>query len=100
MTLSDDVVQLELGLETDERLDLRDIRDAPRHVLESGLVGLIVRDVLDQRVAAGQALDSLGQLSNRDLAGVADVEHLAHGARLGGQRDERIHDVADVGEAA
>ena len=48
--------------------DFRDIRHPPRHVLEAGLVGLVVRDVLDGRLAAGERLHPLGQLANRHLA--------------------------------
>ena len=41
----DDVVQAELRLVADELPDLGDVRHPPRHVLEAGLVRLVVRDV-------------------------------------------------------
>src|SRR5687768_17416932 len=88
----DDVVKLEPGLESDERPDLRNIRDAPRHVLEPHLVGLIVRDVLNRRVAAREVPDPIAQTANRTLVRVAAVGHFAHGARLARDRDERLDD--------
>src|SRR6185436_2715884 len=96
----EDLVELHLRLVADEGADLRDVRHAARHVLEAGLVRLIVRDGHDLRAAAGHRLDLLGQRAHRDLLAVADVEHLADGLRLLHQPHEAVHDVADVGEAA
>ena len=89
-----------VGLVADQRADLRDVGHAPRHVLEPGLVGLVVRDRHDLGAAAGHRLDLLGELADRDFLAVADVEDLADGARLVDQGYHSAHDVPDVGEAA
>ena len=89
-----------LRLVADEFTDFRDIRHPPRHVLEAGLVGLIVGDVMNRRAAAGHRLHARGKVGNRDLTHIADVEHLTDGALIRRQPHERLDDVADVGEAA
>jgi hypothetical protein len=43
---ADDFVQGQAGLKTDQGVHFRDVRDAPRHVLEAGLVRLVIRDEL------------------------------------------------------
>ena len=65
-----------------------------------GLVGLVVGNPDDLGAAAGQRLDAFGELADRDLGAVADVEDLADGARLVDQGYHSAHDVPDVGEAA
>src|SRR4051812_42859331 len=94
------LLEVQLRLVTNESADLRNVRNAPRHVLETCLVGLVVRNHLDRRGAGGHGLDLLCQVENRDLANVADVEHLANRARFVREPDQRLDDVADVGEAA
>ena len=100
MTRASVLVELDGRLVPDERADARDVRDAARHVLEAGLVRLIVRDRHDLGRAAGHRLDLGGEVPDRDLVAVADVEDLADRAGLVDQGYHSPHDVPDVGEAA
>src|SRR3954449_12715941 len=97
---SEGFIELNGGLVADEGPDPRDVRNPPRHVFEPRLVRLVVRDGHDFRLAAGQFLDLRGQLTNRDLVAVADIEDLADGARFVNQGYHSAHHVPDVGEAA
>ena len=74
--------------------NLAQIREAARHVLEPGLVGLVVRDELDRGGRPAQLAHPLGELADRDLLGVADVDDLADRLGLGDQLEERADDVA------
>src|SRR3954468_4677609 len=60
--LSQDFVQLQLGLVTDEPLDPREVRPAARHVLEPGFIRFVVGDQLDRRRRAAELTDALGEL--------------------------------------
>ena len=55
----DDVVEADFWLVPDEGPDLRNVRDAPRHVLEPCFVRLVVRDELDRGIASGKGFDAL-----------------------------------------
>src|SRR5687768_5616820 len=95
-----DLIELDRRDVAGECVDLRDIGDAPRHVLEPCFVRLVVWDADDRRTAAGQLLDLGGERVDRDFVAVADVENLADGGRAINQGYHTAHDVADVGETA
>ena len=75
--------------DTDEASSLSHVGNAPRHVLETLGVRLVVRDQHDLRRAARHGLDPARELQHRDFLGVADVEDLADGSWLGGQLRDR-----------
>ncbi len=77
---------------------LSEIRHAPRHIFEPGVVRFVVRNKDDVRSAAGHRLDLLREVHDGDFAGVADVEDLSDGARLSSERDEAGHHIGDVRE--
>ena len=72
-----------VGRVADQRAGSSRVGHAPRHVLEPGLVGLVVREscTIAERLPVSSR-DPLGELADRDLLAVADVEDLADGARL------------------
>src|SRR5688572_10493951 len=90
------VAQAERRRVADEVADLREIRHPPRHVLETRLVGLIVGQQLDLGPAAGGGPDTPGEIEDRDLLGIPDVEDLADGARLLDEAQNASHHIADV----
>src|SRR5882672_4610074 len=65
-----DLVQVHLGLVADQGADLAQVRDAPRHVLEPGLVGLVVGDGQDLARGLRALLDALGEGTDGDLFAV------------------------------
>src|SRR5262252_918704 len=87
-------------LEAQERPDLGNVGDAARHVLEAGVVGLVVGHENDVGIALQLLLDQLRQIENRDLVLRSDVEDLAVRGRGGDEPLERPDHVADVAEAA
>src|SRR6185437_3934892 len=96
----ENLVELDGRSITYQLADFGDLGDSPRHVLEAGLVGLLVRNHDDRRIAAGHLLDSLRQLADRDLGAVSDVEDLADRPGLVDQGYHSLHHVSDVSEAA
>src|SRR5215831_1333486 len=80
--------------------NLGDVGDAARHVLEAGVVGLIVRHESDVGIALQFLLDQLRQIENRDLFLRSDVENLAVSVVDTDQTLQRPDDVAHVSEAA
>src|SRR6201987_965475 len=72
---------------------------AAHHVLESGLVGLIVRNVFDGRRAGGALLDALGESFDGDFLGVADIHDFTDGWWRVHQADKTFDSIADVAEA-
>src|SRR5476649_657119 len=98
--LGQDVVEIESRLVLDQRLDARQVGHPARHVLEPRLVGLVVRDVLDGGLRAGQLANALGERLDGDLLHVPDVDHLADGLGLLHELDQRADDVGDVREGA
>src|SRR4051812_19051111 len=93
--LVEDLVELDGWFVPYQRTDLADIRYPSRHVFEAGFVRLIVRNADDLRVAAGERLHLLGEIVDRDLVSVPDIEDLAHCARLVDQGYHGAYNVAD-----
>src|SRR5512138_2787346 len=93
------LVELDGRLVSDQVVDARDVWHAARHVFETGLVRLLVRDLDDRRAAAGHLLDLLGELRNRDLSTVADIEDLTDRAGFVDQGYHSPHHIAHVSEA-
>ena len=81
----ENLVESDLRFVPDQVADLRQVRHAARHVLEPGLVGLIVRNLHDLGSPAGEVANPFSQLEDRDFLIVADVEDLTDGPRLGDQ---------------
>src|SRR5450432_4218929 len=98
--LRQDLVKLVLRLVPDESLDAREVRHPARHVLEPRLVRLVVGHELDGGIRTAELFHALGQLLNRDLVLVADVDHLADRLRFDDQLQQRADDVGDMGEGA
>src|SRR5450759_689874 len=96
----DDLRKARARLESHERADLADVGDPSRHVLEPGLVGLIVGDEDDLRLALEPLLDELGEAHDGNLLLRADVEDLAVGLLARNERGDRADDVAHVAETA
>ena len=78
----EDLVQAERRRVADEAAIF--LRSGTRRGMSSKpvFVGLLVRNQLNLRVAARQLAHALGEIEDRDLLGVADVEDLADRARL------------------
>src|SRR6185503_1383145 len=95
-----DLLDTEGGLISDQGLDLGEIGHAAHHVLEPGLVGLLIGDEVDLQGRVDAVADKAGQGADGDLAVVADVEDLAVGPRLAGQPYQGAHDVAHPAEAS
>src|ERR1035437_621839 len=70
----DDLREPSPRLEPNEGADFSNVGDPARHVLESRLVGLIVRDKTDPRAALEPLLHQLGEAQDRNLLLRADVE--------------------------
>ena len=81
-------------------VDLGNVWNTARHVLESGLVRLAVRDVLDSGRRLRETLHAQGQGFDRDFFGRSDVDDLAYGCRLVHKPDEGTGHVGDVREAS
>ncbi len=96
----DDFVQRSAGAEAGEGLELIDGRHATHHVLEAGLVGLVVWHVLDGRRTGGAVFHSASQIFDGDFLGVADVDDFADGTIGVHEADETFDGVADIAEAA
>src|SRR6266851_1127366 len=92
--------QVQHGPIADQSLDLRDIRDPTRHVLETGLVGLFIGHKEDVRAAAGHSLHERREVVDRNLLRMPDVEDLAVGLRMLDQGKHGADDVAHPGEGA
>src|SRR5713226_1507155 len=96
----DDFVQGSAGTESGEGLKLIDGGDAAHHILKAGLVGLVVRDVLDGRGTGGAVFDPASEILDGDFLGVADVNDFTDGTLRIHEADETLDGVADVAEAA
>ena len=93
--------QAERRAVADQLAQLGGVGQPPLHVLEpGGLVRLGERHAADLGAAVGVPLHHLRQLADRDVLGVADVEHLARGARVLRHRDHGVHRVPHPGEGA
>src|SRR5205807_3559045 len=82
------------------RLELGGIRHPALHVLEALGIRLLIRDRHDLSIRAGQRLDPLGQVQDRDLFTRADVEYLAEVLVRAHQVRQTAYDVLDMAEAA
>src|SRR5688572_551183 len=91
---ANDVVQAQCRLVTDELAELGNIGHPPRHVLEPLFIGLIIRNVVNRRRAAGHVLDLLRQFADGHLSHISDIEHFADRARLTRQLDQGADNVA------
>src|SRR5262245_6954382 len=98
--LDQDVVQPVSRRVANELLDLFKRRHAPGHVLEARLIGLVVRDELDDRPRPAQLPHPLGELQDRHFLHIADVDDLADRLGLSDELHQRIHDVGNVRKRA
>src|SRR5260370_6506615 len=73
----DDFVQRSAGAEAGEGLELIDGRHATHHVLEAGLVGLVVWHVLDGRRTGGSAFYASSKIIARVFLCVSHLDELA-----------------------
>src|SRR6266849_1159441 len=96
----DDFIQRSAGAEAGEGLELIDGRDAAHHVLEAGLVGLVVGHVLDGRGAGGAVFHPASEIFDSDFLGVADVDDFADGTIGVHEANETFDGVAHIAEAA
>src|SRR5215475_336040 len=71
------LTQIQCRLIADRLLKLGNVRDPPVHVLEPSLIRLVVRDALNLGWAVYHLLDQYGELVDRDVLRVADVEYFA-----------------------
>src|SRR5713226_8360070 len=81
-------------------MELFDGGHAAHHVLKTGFIGLVVRNVLNGGGAAGALLHSLCQCLDSDFLGVADVNDFADGALQIHEADETFNGVTHIAEAA
>src|SRR5580765_1791146 len=96
--LRQDFVELKRRLVPDESLDAREVGDAPRHILESRLIRVVVGHELDRGIRTAELAHPLGQRHDRDFLLVPDVNHLPDGFGLRHELQQRPDDVGDVGE--
>src|SRR5260370_37044304 len=75
----DDFVQRSAGAEAGEGLELIDGGDAAHHVLEAGLVGLVVWHVLDGRRTGGAEFQPESEVVNGDFVRGAEVDEFSRG---------------------
>src|SRR5712692_2203342 len=96
--LDQDIVERMRSLVANHPLHFGQIGHTPRHVLETGFVGLVVRDELDRGGRPAQLADALSELRDRDLLRIADIDHLAYGRWLVDQLQQSADNIGDVCE--
>ncbi len=94
----EDPVEVEVRLPADRALDLLDRRHAVEHVVDPEPVHLVVRDVHELRLRAGQLEHALRELQHGDPVPRADVEDLTDSRGLIHQPLQGTDRVLDVAE--
>ena len=74
--------------EAGEAFEFLERRNAARHVLESGFIGAIVRDVSNRRIASGTFLHDLRKAFDRDFFVGSDVDDFTDAAVIGQQANQ------------
>src|SRR3954453_7257980 len=98
--LSEDVREVLRRPPTQQPVQLPDVGNAGGNVLETLFIGLVIGHEHDLGARAGGVADALRELPDRDLLRAAYGELVAIGVFSLHQSHHRLHDVADVAEAA
>ena len=100
MICTEDIVEPEFRAISDHLVRLGQVGHAARHILESRFIRLVVGHVLDRRRRPGKLANSFRECTNCHFLGIADVDHLTDGLRLGNELQQRVDDVGHVREGA
>src|SRR5215469_4506382 len=95
----DDLRQGGLRAKAGQRVEFIDRGHAAHHVLEAGLVGFLVGNIMNGRVAASPLSDRFGQVLDRDFLCIANIDDLTDSVLEWNDLQKCFDSITDIAEA-